>query len=69
MSFTKPAGAHGGRSLLVSAALYLVVKLAPHSLSRSGSWDGEEYGLLGSTEWAEEFQNELSAEAVAYLNV
>ncbi len=33
------------------------------------SWDGEEYGLLGSTEWAEEYAAELKEKAVAYLNV
>ncbi|EXJ76832.1 glutamate carboxypeptidase II [Capronia epimyces CBS 606.96] len=33
------------------------------------SWDGEEYGLVGSTEWVEEFLPWLSASAVAYLNV
>jgi N-acetylated-alpha-linked acidic dipeptidase len=33
------------------------------------SWDGEEYGLLGSTEWAEENAAELQQKAVAYLNV
>lgn len=33
------------------------------------SWDGEEYGLLGSTEWAEENAAELKQKAVAYLNV
>ena len=32
------------------------------------AWDGEEPGLLGSTEWAETHANELSAHAVAYLN-
>ena len=34
-----------------------------------GSWDAEEYGLIGSTEWAEENADELQAKAVAYLNV
>lgn len=34
-----------------------------------GSWDAEEYGLIGSTEWAEENAAELQAKAVAYLNV
>ncbi len=34
-----------------------------------GSWDGEEYGLIGSTEWAEEYAEELKAKAVAYLNM
>ena len=33
------------------------------------SWDGEEYGLIGSTEWAEENADELQQKAVAYLNV
>ncbi|KAI9773129.1 MAG: hypothetical protein M1840_008250 [Geoglossum simile] len=33
------------------------------------SWDGEEYGLVGSTEWVEEFLPWLSGSAVAYLNV
>jgi N-acetylated-alpha-linked acidic dipeptidase len=33
------------------------------------SWDGEEYGLIGSTEWVEEYLPWLSKSAVAYLNV
>ena len=33
------------------------------------SWDGEEYGLLGSTEWCEAREPELKSKAVAYLNV
>lgn len=33
------------------------------------SWDGEEYGLLGSTEWVEEYLPWLSHANVAYLNV
>lgn len=32
------------------------------------SWDAEEYGLVGSTEWAEEHAAELQKNAVAYLN-
>jgi N-acetylated-alpha-linked acidic dipeptidase len=32
------------------------------------AWDGEEPGLLGSTEWAETHLAELRARAVAYLN-
>lgn len=31
-------------------------------------WDAEEPGLLGSTEWVEERQNELKDKAVVYLN-
>ena len=33
------------------------------------SWDGEEYGLVGSTEWVEEYLPWLAGSAVAYLNV
>lgn len=33
------------------------------------SWDGEEYGLLGSTEWVEDMLPWLSKANVAYLNV
>jgi N-acetylated-alpha-linked acidic dipeptidase len=33
------------------------------------SWDGEEVGLTGSTEWGEQFADELRTKVVAYLNV
>ena len=33
------------------------------------SWDGEEVGLTGSTEWGEQFVDELRKKAVAYINV
>ncbi|MCU1296056.1 MAG: Glutamate carboxypeptidase, partial [Acidobacteriaceae bacterium] len=33
-----------------------------------GSWDAEEYGLIGSTEWGEQHEKEL-ANAAAYFNV
>lgn len=32
------------------------------------AWDGEEPSLLGSTEWAEDHQQELKQKAVAYIN-
>jgi N-acetylated-alpha-linked acidic dipeptidase len=32
------------------------------------AWDGEEPALLGSTEWAEDHQDELQKKAVAYIN-
>ena len=32
-------------------------------------WDGEEYGLLGSTEYGEQFEKDLTKNAVAYLNM
>jgi N-acetylated-alpha-linked acidic dipeptidase len=33
------------------------------------SWDGEEVGLTGSTEWGEQFGDELKKKMVAYVNV
>jgi hypothetical protein len=33
------------------------------------SWDGEEVGLTGSTEWGEQFATDLARKLVAYLNV
>ncbi|MBZ5566241.1 MAG: M28 family metallopeptidase [Acidobacteriia bacterium] len=33
------------------------------------SWDGEEVGLTGSTEWGEQFADELKRKAIAYINV
>jgi len=33
------------------------------------SWDGEEYGLVGSVEWGEDRAKKLQARAVAYLNL
>jgi N-acetylated-alpha-linked acidic dipeptidase len=32
------------------------------------SWDGEEWGLLGSTEWAETHKSELLEKGVVYIN-
>jgi len=32
-------------------------------------WDGEEYGLLGSTEYGEQFASDLTKNAVSYLNM
>ncbi|EMD89702.1 hypothetical protein COCC4DRAFT_56324 [Bipolaris maydis ATCC 48331] len=33
------------------------------------SWDAEEYGLVGSTEWVEEYTPWLKSSAVSYLNI
>jgi Zn-dependent M28 family amino/carboxypeptidase len=32
------------------------------------AWDGEEEGLLGSTEWAEQHADELQQHAAVYIN-
>ncbi|KAF8138373.1 Zn-dependent exopeptidase, partial [Boletus edulis] len=33
------------------------------------SWDAEEYGLIGSTEWGEDFAQWIQSHAVSYVNV
>ncbi|HMC82208.1 MAG TPA: M28 family metallopeptidase, partial [Candidatus Polarisedimenticolia bacterium] len=33
------------------------------------SWDAEEYGLVGSTEWGEDLASELAQKGVAYINL
>src|SRR5437762_446737 len=33
-----------------------------------GTWDAEEWGLIGSTEWVEEMEDSLRAHVVAYIN-
>lgn len=61
-----------------SAALNEVIRSFGVALSKGwkplrtivfASWDGEEYGLIGSTEWVEEYIPWLSKAAIAYLNV
>ncbi|KXT08944.1 hypothetical protein AC579_10305 [Pseudocercospora musae] len=41
----------------------------PHRTIVFASWDGEEYGLIGSTEWVEEYLPWLAGTTVAYINV
>ncbi len=42
--------------------------IRPNRTIKIAHWDAEEVGLMGSTEWAEQFRDELSAKGVAYLN-
>ncbi|MGH8219112.1 MAG: transferrin receptor-like dimerization domain-containing protein [Steroidobacteraceae bacterium] len=63
---------------LAGAAAELAEAKAIGALAKTGwhpkrtliyaSWDGEEPGLLGSTEWAEEHADELERKAVLYVN-
>ncbi|MCH6559844.1 M28 family peptidase, partial [candidate division KSB1 bacterium] len=61
----------GAVSLLESARV--IADLAkkgfwPKRTIAFASWDGEEYGLIGSTEYGEEFAEKLQSEMVVYLN-
>jgi N-acetylated-alpha-linked acidic dipeptidase len=61
----------GAVSLLETArTLALLQKQGwkPKRTIKIALWDGEEFGLLGSTEWVEKHQDELRQKAVAYLN-
>ncbi len=40
----------------------------PERTIKLAAWDGEEWGLLGSTEWAEKHADELKRNVVAYIN-
>jgi N-acetylated-alpha-linked acidic dipeptidase len=51
-----------------SLALLLSRGWKPARTIKIAWWDGEEFGLLGSTEWVEKHQDELREKAVAYLN-
>ncbi len=53
-----------GRSL----ATLLKTGWRPERTIVLAAWDGEEWGLLGSTEWAEKHADELQQKAVAYIN-
>jgi N-acetylated-alpha-linked acidic dipeptidase len=57
--------------LEMSRALGMAVKAGwkPKRTILIGSWDAEEYGLVGSTEWVEANAAMLSQKAVAYLNI
>jgi N-acetylated-alpha-linked acidic dipeptidase len=56
--------------LEVARALAAAVKAGwkPRRTIILASWDAEEYGLVGSTEWAEHHAADLQKNAVAYLN-
>lgn len=75
----RDAWVHGGVDPVSGTAAMLELTHDLGELKRRGlrprrtlvacSWDGEEYGLTGSTEWGEQFGDELKQKLVAYLNV
>ncbi|CAI9097517.1 OLC1v1033964C1 [Oldenlandia corymbosa var. corymbosa] len=50
-------------------ALMMRLGWSPRRTIILGSWDAEEFGMIGSTEWVEKNLVNLGAKAVAYLNV
>jgi N-acetylated-alpha-linked acidic dipeptidase len=75
----RDAWAYGGVDPVSGTASMLELTRSLGELKKQGvrprrtivacSWDGEEYALTGSTEWGEQFGNELGRKLVAYLNV
>lgn len=61
----------GAASLLETARTLAVLTKSgwqPKRTIKFALWDGEEFGLLGSTEWAEKHQDELKEKAITYFN-
>ena len=72
------AWVHGASDPLSGAAALLETARTLAEMTRNGwkpkrtiviaFWDGEEFGLIGSTEWMEKHQEELDQKLVAYIN-
>jgi N-acetylated-alpha-linked acidic dipeptidase len=63
---------NGGTAMLLTLAEALG-KVAgdghpPRRSIRIAHWDAEEFGIIGSSEWVEQFRDELTEKAVAYIN-
>ena len=68
----------GARDNVSGSAVVLETARAFANLARGGqrpartvvfcTWDAEEWGLIGSTEWVEELEDSLRAHVVAYIN-
>ncbi len=74
----KDAWVNGARDPISGLVAMMAEGKAMGSLMKTGwrpkrtiihaSWDGEEQGLLGSTEWAEHHRDELQEKTVTYIN-
>src|ERR1019366_9519219 len=72
------AWVHGAADPLSGAAPLMETARTLAEMTRNGwkpkrtiviaFWDGEEFGLIGSTEWMEKHQEELDQKLVAYIN-
>ncbi|ORY08481.1 N-acetylated-alpha-linked acidic dipeptidase-like protein 2 [Clohesyomyces aquaticus] len=67
------ADPHSGSAILIELAKafgkLLKTGWKPRRTIVLASWDAEEYGLVGSTEWVEEYIPWLKKAAVSYLNI
>ncbi|CAG8959551.1 hypothetical protein HYFRA_00001452 [Hymenoscyphus fraxineus] len=67
------ADPHSGSAIVVELAKafgsLLKTGWKPKRTIILASWDAEEYGLVGSTEWVEEYVPWLKERAIAYLNI
>ncbi len=63
---------NGGTSMLLTLAEALGQAAEqgcrPRRSIMIAHWDAEEYGIIGSTEWVEEYLPELTSNAIAYIN-
>ncbi len=63
---------NGGTAMLLTLAEALgelaQAGFRPRRTIKIAHWDAEEYGIIGSVEWVEQFVEELSEKAVAYIN-
>ncbi len=72
------AWVHGATDPNSGTAMLIGVAEALGELAKAGykpkrsikicHWDAEEFGVIGSTEWVEQYKEELGAKAVAYMN-
>lgn len=72
------AWVHGASDPNSGTAMLLCVAEALGELARQGMtpkrtikiahWDAEEHGIIASTEWVEQYRDELDANAIAYFN-
>ena len=67
MSSTKRAGGHSVLSLLPAGMVKRYICYLP--LQEQPGIDRPQYGLVGSTEWGEDFAGWIQEHVVAYLNL
>lgn len=63
---------NGGTAMLLTLAEALgemvAAGCAPRRSIMIAHWDAEEYGIIGSTEWVEEYRDALTRGGIAYIN-